>query len=269
VVLVDAVIVLLPSRRRSVRAATVDTPHLNNDPNICRFEATDTLVEAVRKTQEERKAETRARLLAAAADLFAEEGIDAVSVDAVAEAAGRTSGAVYAHFGSKQGLLLALLESWKDSVLTLLLAEVAVSDSPEDELAAVWQKVSVGAGEESERWALLEHELLLRAARDPEVAVVLRARDAEARRFSARQLAGWTARVGARPAAAPEELAVLVKALLNGLAIQRRLDPASVDDRLALRGLHALLGMEEQVSAIATPNTNTHTHTHTKRGTAP
>ncbi|MGH9206548.1 MAG: helix-turn-helix domain-containing protein, partial [Acidimicrobiales bacterium] len=55
----------------------------------------------VPQTQEERKAETRARLLAAAADLFAGQGIEAVSVDAVAEAAGRTSGAVYAHFGSK------------------------------------------------------------------------------------------------------------------------------------------------------------------------
>ncbi len=199
----------------------------------------------MRKTQEERKAETRSRLLAASADLFAEQGIDAVSVDAVAHSAGRTSGAVYAHFGSKQGLLLALLESWKNSVLTVLLAEVAVSASPDDELTAVWDNVAGGADEESARWSLLEHELLLRAARDPEVATVLRARDAEARRFSARELAGWSARVGARPAAEPEELAVLVKALLNGLAIQRRLDPRSVDDQLALRGLRALLGVEE------------------------
>ena len=90
------------------------------------------------QTQEERKAETRARLLSAAAELFADQGMDAVSVDAVAEAAGRTSGAVYAHFGSKQGLLLALLDSWKDSVRTVLLAEVAVSESPRGQLAAVW-----------------------------------------------------------------------------------------------------------------------------------
>jgi hypothetical protein len=85
----------------------------------------------VTQTQQERKAETRARLLGAAAALFAEQGVDAVSVDAVAEAAGRTSGAVYAHFGSKQGLLLALLDSWKDAVRTVLLAEVAVSESPQ------------------------------------------------------------------------------------------------------------------------------------------
>jgi AcrR family transcriptional regulator len=229
-------------------------------------------VEAVRKTQEERKAETRARLLTAAADLFAEQGIDAVSVDEVARAAGRTSGAVYAHFGSKQGLLLALLDSWKNSVLTVLLAEVAVSASPDDELAAVWENVARGADEESARWSLLEHELRLRAARDPEVAAVLRARDEEARRFSARQLAGWTTRVGARPPAEPDELAVLVKALLNGLALQRRLDPGSFDDQLALRGLRALLGLENPRSATLPtdgPTTKATTKTTTKRGTAP
>jgi len=202
----------------------------------------------VSQTQEERKAETRARLLAAAADLFAEQGIDAVSVDAVAEAAGRTSGSVYAHFGSKQGLLLALLDWWKDSVRTVLLAEVAVSESPRGQLAAVWENVSgpVGpTGDASTRWSLLEHELWLRATRDDEVAQVIRARDADARRFSARQLAGWTAAVGARPTAGPDELAVLVRALLTGLAMQRRLEPDTVSDDLAVRGLSALLGLAD------------------------
>jgi AcrR family transcriptional regulator len=199
----------------------------------------------VSQTQQERKAETRARLLAAATDLFAEQGVDAVSVDAVAEAAGRTSGAVYAHFGSKQGLLLALLDSWKDSVRTVLLAEVAVTESPRGQLAAVWDNVADTSDEESGRWALLEHELWLRAGRDREVADVIRVRNAEARRFSARQLAGWTTAVGARPAVEPEELAVLVKALLTGLAMQRRLEPEAVSDELAVRGLCALVGLSE------------------------
>jgi len=195
------------------------------------------------RTQQERKAETRARLLAAAADLFAEQGIDAVSVDAVAEAAGRTSGAVYAHFGSKQGLLLALLDSWRDSVLTVLLAEVAVSDSPAGQLAAVWSAVSDTSDRETARWRNLEHELWLRSARDPEVADVLRVRNAEALRFSARQVDGWTSAVGAVPTSSPEDLAVLLKALLTGLALQKRLEPDSVRDDLALQGIAALVGL--------------------------
>ncbi len=195
------------------------------------------------RTQQERKAETRAKLLAAAADLFAEQGIDAVSVDAVAEAAGRTSGAVYDHFGSKQGLLLALLDAWKDTVLTVLLAEVAVSDSPAAQLAAVWSNVSDTSDESTSRWPVLEHELWLRAARDPEVAEVLRVRNTEALRYSARQLDGWTTAVGAHPSAPPDDLAVLVKALLTGLALQKRLAPETVPDDLALRGIAALVGL--------------------------
>jgi AcrR family transcriptional regulator len=203
------------------------------------------------RTQGERKAETRSRLLDAAAELFAAQGVDAVSVDAVAEAAGRTSGAVYAHFGSKQGLLLALLDAWKDSVLTVLLAEVAVTDSPAGQLGAVWANLSDTSDRDSARWPLLEHELWLRAARDPEVADVIRARNAEALRYSARRIDGWTTAVDARPAARPEELAVLVKALLTGLAMQKRLDPDSVPDDLALRGLAALVGLPADASAAA------------------
>lgn len=211
------------------------------------------------RTQQERKADTRARLLAAAADLFAEQGIDAVSVDAVAEAAGRTSGAVYAHFGSKQGLLLALLDSWKDSVLAVLLAEVAVSDSPAGQLAAVWSNVSGTSSDQAARWPVLEHELWLRAARDPEVADILRFRNAEALRYSARQLEGWTTVVGAEPTCTPAELAVLVKALLTGLALQKRLDPATVPDHLALRGIAGLVGLP--TGALDTPTAATSVRT--------
>lgn len=217
------------------------------------------------RTQGERRAETRARLLAAAAELFSDQGVDAVSVDAVAEAAGRTSGAVYDHFGSKQGLLLALLDSWKDSVLTVLLAEVAVSDSPAGQLGAVWANVSDASDRESSRWPLLEHELWLRAARDPEVADIVRVRNAEALRYSARQIDAWTSAVGATPAAPPEELAVLLKALLTGLAIQKRLDPGSVPDDLAVRGLAALVGLPTDTDRpLAARPTDRHTH-HTDR----
>ena len=185
----------------------------------------------VARTQEQRKADTRARLLAAAAELFASQGVDAVSVDAVAEAAGRTSGSVYAHFGSKQGLLLALL-----------LAEVAVSHSPEEELRAVWEHAS---GATSGGWDLLQHELWLRAARDPDVAAVLRTRSTEAIDYSARQLANWARTVGAAPVVTPPELAVLVRALVTGLAMQRRLEPESVTDDLAVRGLAVLVGLTQ------------------------
>ena len=69
------------------------------------------------RTQEERRAETRARLLSAAADLFARKGFHATSAEAVASAADRTTGALYNHFGGKEGVLVGLLEHWVEQTI--------------------------------------------------------------------------------------------------------------------------------------------------------
>ena len=63
-----------------------------------------------RRTQAERRAETRGRLLASARRTFARDGYHATSLDRVSENAGCTKGALYDHFGSKAGLFLALLD---------------------------------------------------------------------------------------------------------------------------------------------------------------
>ncbi|HXB64850.1 MAG TPA: TetR/AcrR family transcriptional regulator [Solirubrobacteraceae bacterium] len=57
-----------------------------------------------------RKAQTRAALLEAAADVYARRGFAGATLEEVAAEAGFTKGAVYAHFGSKENLLLALME---------------------------------------------------------------------------------------------------------------------------------------------------------------
>jgi len=216
----------------------------------------------VAQTQEARKSETRSRLLQAAADLFAEQGVDGVSVDAVAEAAGRTSGAVYAHFGSKQGLLLAVLDAWRQSALTVLSAEVALSDSPVSQLGAVWDNVGGGRSGSQATWALLEHELWLRASRDPEVATALRDRNAEGLRRSATELGRWAAAVDAHPVGTSEESAVLVRALMTGLEMQRRLEPASVPADLAVRGIAALVGLPTPAPTVIRPDRRHSTSRH-------
>ena len=62
---------------------------------------------------------TRERIVKAAARLFYVEGIRAVSVDAVAEAAGVTKKTLYYHFRSKDELVAAYLESQDQPVLAL------------------------------------------------------------------------------------------------------------------------------------------------------
>src|SRR6202040_1191499 len=56
-------------------------------------------------------AETRERLLRAAADVFARHGDDGTRVADIAAAAGGSNGALYAHFPSKAGLLVGALRA--------------------------------------------------------------------------------------------------------------------------------------------------------------
>jgi AcrR family transcriptional regulator len=63
---------------------------------------------AARRTQAERTEATTTALVAAARELFAKEGYDATSLDAVAARAGVTKGAVYHHFNGKRQLFEAV-----------------------------------------------------------------------------------------------------------------------------------------------------------------
>lgn len=68
---------------------------------------------------------TRARLLAAAADVFAEVGLEGASVEAITERAGFTRGAFYSNFGSKDELFLDLAVHVADEKLARARAQVA------------------------------------------------------------------------------------------------------------------------------------------------
>lgn len=192
----------------------------------------------MRRTQDQRKAETRQRLLQAAGELIAERGVAGASVDALAEAADRTSGAIYAHFGDKEGLLVALLDEWKDATGDAVRAEFEATSDEGERLAALWQNFVSPPPGAGDAWVLLEHELWLFACRNE------RARSRVAARYDdARRALG-----GALPALdshESEEVAALLIALMLGLEMQRRLDPESVSDETALAGLNALLRLPE------------------------
>jgi AcrR family transcriptional regulator len=205
-------------------------------------------------TQEERKAETRQRLLDAAATLFADRGIEAVSIDAIAEAADRTSGAVYAHFGGKAGLLNALLESLVDQNAAVMDAELSVAIEADAQLAALWRTFANPPPGPSEGWMLLEHELWLYANRHDEARSHLAARYSEARRMVVESLDAWTAEGRADAPGPATEIAPLLIALLLGLEMQHRLDPDAVSDDAAVVGLRALTGLGRAPIETTTPS---------------
>ena len=202
-------------------------------------------------TQEQRKAETRQRLVDAAAVLFAERGIDAVSIDAVAEAADRTSGAVYAHFGGKEGLLTALLESLVNETAALMDAELSIDTDRDEQLAGLWRTFVERPPGPSQAWLLLEHELWLYAARHDEARDHLARRYAEARHRVVESAGAWSDEGRAEPPVPPEQLAPLLVGLLIGLEMQHRIDPEAVPTDTVVAGLKLLTGLDptERTSA--------------------
>lgn len=151
-----------------------------------------------RTPQADRKTETRSRLIDAAAELFARKGFHAVSAEAVAEAAGRTTGALYSHFGGKEGLLLALLEVWKERTAEELAAEIAAAGpaDPAVHFSAMWGSLTRPHPDRGDSWLLLETELWLHAARGPLIGGPLAQRYAEVRARLGEGLADWAQATG-------------------------------------------------------------------------
>lgn len=199
------------------------------------------------QTQAERKSETRGRLIAAAAELFARQGFGATSTDAVAAEADRTSGALYAHFGSKEGLLLALLEVWKDATAEETEAALDAAPTYRERMAALWRSIAEPPRERGgDAWVLLEHELWLFAARNPDTGMGLTDRYADARHAMGAAFEVWADERGAELPASGDVVAVLALGLMLGLEMQRRIDPAVVPDDLAVDALAGLIGLPEE-----------------------
>jgi len=199
----------------------------------------------VGRTQEERRAETRALLIESAADLFAHKGFHATSAEAVAAAAGRTSGALYDHFGGKDGLLVALLELWIQQTIIEITASIEDAVELDERLAALWTGVVRQDSASGDAWLLLEFELWLHAVREPEMGRVGSQRFELMRSGLAGGLQEWSGEFGFDLPGPANEVAALVIGLLLGAAFQHRMEPASVSQPAVVAGLRRLLGLQD------------------------
>ena len=86
------------------------------------------------RTQAERSATTRAALLAAGRQLFAERGFAGAGREEIAERAGVTRGALYHHFATKQDLFVAVVEDLEDELGQRLVAAASAGADPLAEL---------------------------------------------------------------------------------------------------------------------------------------
>ncbi|MFD1934727.1 MULTISPECIES: TetR family transcriptional regulator [Nonomuraea] len=114
-------------------------------------------------------AETRERLLHAAADVFAQRGYDGTRVADIAAAAGVSNGALYAHFGSKAELLVAALRAHGPRLLADLLAA-----DPDRSITDLLLVIGRRLPRRRDAHGYLIVEALVAARRDEDVALPMR-----------------------------------------------------------------------------------------------
>jgi len=206
-----------------------------------------------RLTREEKNAVTRARLLDAAREVFAQRGYHGASLEEIADEAGFSRGALYHHFESKEALFLALLDE-RLAEREGELEEVFGSDEATTE--AVYQQTQEAAGHffddlrRSREWRALFLEFVAQAERDPRFRAELAVRDAACRAFLTRVVERRARDLGLELPLAAEQLAVAIEALGNGLAIQEIIDSDTVSDDLFGTVLNFLLA---GIAAAAAP----------------
>jgi AcrR family transcriptional regulator len=183
-------------------------------------------VPAARLTREEKKAQTRGRLIDAAAVVFARQGYLATSVDDVAQAAGLTKGAVYSNFASKDELFEAVLEE-RLARRMFAIAETVGTGTVEEEAASASRQMSELLLEEHDLF-LLSLEFSIHAIRNPRLRQLLLPRLEGGREIAAEQI---TKRWADLPLPLGDLLTIIFS-LVDGVTIAKLLRPEDVPDDL-------------------------------------
>ncbi|KOV82574.1 TetR/AcrR family transcriptional regulator [Nocardia sp. NRRL S-836] len=177
-----------------------------------------------RLTRAEQQRRTHDHLLAAGRQVFLRRGFLAATVEEIAADAGYTRGAVYKHFGGKEGLWLAIVEADADTHLAALGAALGTATT-RDGLIAVLAGVSP-ADEDAARWSAAAAEVLAATAQQPEVASLVAAVQQRHDDAVVALLTEHSRRLGLTPALPLHQAVVMLGALGIGLALRQTVAPA-------------------------------------------
>ena len=175
---------------------------------------------------------SRAKLLEAAARVFAERGFERASVDEIAAAAGLSKGTLYWNFKSKDELFFALMDEHLVRRMEEIFGVTGSLPGAEDMAprASNWFSEVL---DDERRFVLLAYEYWARAARDPELREVYAQRHVAQRDALARALDARAKELGSPPLGLPtEEVATAYIALGQGLALLRLIDSDLVPEHL-------------------------------------
>jgi AcrR family transcriptional regulator len=168
--------------------------------------------------------------IAAAFDVLAEGGIDAVRVEPLAKALGITKGSFYWHFADRRALLDAMLHAWREGRIAAIRQQAADRGEP---AVALRQLADLYTRHANVRGLAIELEIRAFARIDEGAAAAVRAVD-QAR---LQQVTGLYIGLG-WPRAKAQSQAVLFYSYLFG---QSLLDPAVVTQAARDRAVAAML----------------------------
>ncbi|HWC39043.1 MAG TPA: TetR/AcrR family transcriptional regulator [Acidimicrobiales bacterium] len=176
-------------------------------------------------TPERRRELTRSALVDSAAELFAERGFHAASLDDIAERAGFTRGAIYSNFENKEELFFAVLERHVNSQLDAFSRLFEQSGGPgsveRSAVAKAWREM-MG----DEQWAALTLEFRLYALRNPEVRERLAAQERKLRQVMRRFVLELNESSDMSFRFPPEDIVAVIDGASWGLMEQALLDPS-------------------------------------------
>ena len=183
-------------------------------------------------TRADRQARTRDDLIEAADQLFTANGFHTTSLDAIADAAGYTKGAVYSNFSSKEDLFLAVYSRRVDRRI----AEMEATLSGEGTAYEGLQRLATALGKRrDDGWLAVFFEFWAHVLRHAE----LRERFVEHHRRGlgpvVRSLEEIAAERGQKLPEDSRKLATARLAMVTGLQLERLIQPDLVDEGLALR----------------------------------
>jgi len=167
---------------------------------------------------------TRARLLEAASDVFAEQGFRGATIADVAERAGYTIGAVYSNFESKDALFRALMTERLEQVESDLAGAFGdeggnLDGTVDERIEHELDRLQAAEDAVPERWWRLLGDYRAYVRHQPQANAELAALDRRCTEIIARHLDWFAADVGIDLPMPPMVLVELMNALTDGLRV--------------------------------------------------
>ena len=206
-----------------------------------------------RLSKAESRERTRAALHEAAGRLYFERGFGVTSLDDIAAAAGVTKGAVYAHFESKEDLLITLLSQADTTMADLSM--FGTEGSTGDQIRAFARGVA-GMIDDNRKVAV-QAEFMSTAIRNERARAAYGEHIAANLRKLGEGIDAANAAAGTPPGRhSGTDVVVVIDALIQGLFLHRALNPDLVSDHLFQDALSMLVcsfitGIDDADDAIA------------------